>query len=121
MSTNFSAAELAALQTATNASLDQTCTITRLTNGKDGTGYTTHTSTVIATTSARVSLPTGSYIQNLGDRMSDLKTWLVTLPVGTDVRTNDTLTVNGLALTVQTVFTPQSYQTAVRLLASEIA
>lgn len=116
----LSADELTAIQAAASASFDQPCVVKRATDTQDTTGYTTHPWTTVTTTTARMAVPTGSYMQMIADKLSDLKTWLVSLPVGTSVQQNDLLIVGGQTLTVQTVFAPQSYQASVRLLASEV-
>ncbi|MGZ3677034.1 MAG: hypothetical protein ACXWQR_00520 [Ktedonobacterales bacterium] len=113
--------ELSDIQGAVSTLFDKTCVIKRATDATAATGFTTQTFATLATTKCRMGVPTGSYMQMLAERMSDLKTWLVTLPANTDVQQTDQLVIDGQTLTVQTVFAPQSYSSATRVFASVLA
>lgn len=117
----LSATELAALQAAVNATLDQTCVIKRNTAGAlDGAGHSTQVLTTIATVSCHVSEPTSQLMQNYDFLIGSTSTWLVRLPVGTSVRENDLLTIGGQTLRVQVLLSPRSYPVALRVLAAEV-
>lgn len=112
--------ELSDIQGAMTALFDKTCVVKRAANTVDGTGYTTQTWNVLSTTTCRMNTPTGSYMQMLAERLGDLKAWIVTLPATVDVKATDLLVIGSDTLTVQTVFAPQSYSAATRVMATEI-
>lgn len=116
----ISASELAQLQSDANSSFDQSFTIQRLLRTPDGTGHYSETWSTIATISGNLAQPTAGQMQNYGYRIGNLATWQVRVPVGTNVQENDQIVVGGQTLRVQVVLSPQSYATALRLLASEV-
>ena len=115
------AAEITAMQAATNATLDQTCVIKRNTAGtSDGAGGTSESLTTIATVSCHVSEPTSVLLQNYDYLVGSESAWMVRLPVGTNVKENDLLTIGGQKLRVQVLLSPRSFPVALRVLAAEI-
>lgn len=118
----LSSAELSAMQSAASSTtFDQTFAVKRLTRTPDGTGhYAESWSTVVASVSGNLSQPTAGQMQNYGFKIGSLAAWQVRLPVGTNVQENDELVVGGQTLRVEVVMTPNSYQTTLHLLASEV-
>lgn len=117
----ISAAELAAMQATANASADVTFDLQRRTTGQGATGNVTTSYGHVANVSGSLAQPTAGQMQNYGYKIGSLAAWQVRLPVGTDVRETDHLvTPDGQTLEVQVILAPQSYQTAVRVLASEV-
>jgi hypothetical protein len=118
--TMISAAEQAQMQADASTSLDQSFVIQRLTRVPDGTGHYSETWATVATAPGNLAQPTAGQMQNYGYKIGSLATWQVRLPVSTNVQENDQLVTNGQTLRVQVVLTPQSYQTCLLLLASEV-
>ncbi len=105
------ACELAALQTAAEASLDTPITITHITH--TGTaGGTSDTSTLLATCNARFAKPTAPMLLQIANRIGNQQAWVVSYPSGiTTVKPGDvvTITADGMTFTVHAVLQPQSY------------
>ena len=116
----FGTSELAALQSAASTTLTDTCVIQRRTLTNDGFGSQSESWATVATTTARLGIPTGSFMVSLAARQTDLTSYEVSLPFGTDVRVNDRLVVDGRTLNVQNVFSPATLTMLVRVLASEL-
>lgn len=116
----LSASDLAAMQAVASSALDTACTIQRKTRTPDGTGHYSETLTTIATVQCNLSQPTAGQMQNYGYKIGALATWQVRVPTGTNVEEDDLLTINGQTIVVQVVLQPQSYQTSMRLLASQV-
>lgn len=114
------AAQLAAFQAAANRSMDLSVAIYRATLTQDGEGNVSKSFTLHATVNGNLAQPTVGQLQNYGYAIADVATWVVRLPVGTDILLGDRLTVNGQNLEVQVVLTPQSYSTSTRVLAAEV-
>jgi len=118
---NVSACELAQLQSdAASAVCDQACTITRatLTDEPQG-GHTSIRSTVVITL-AGLQMPSATQLQNFGFETGSLAAWIVRLPIGTDVRSEDWLLIGSDVLIVNRVKVPQSYPILITLLATEV-
>lgn len=118
----ISPAELAAMQATATAAMDLTITISRAALARTALGGQSETFANVATVAGNLAQPTAGQLQNYDYLIGALSAWQVRVPAGTDVRPNDQLTVSGLAvpLRVQVILQPQSYQTATRLLATEI-
>ena len=115
------AAELAALQATANSSMDQSIQVKRSTRTKTASGHFTEAwNNVGSPVLGNLAQPTGNQMQNYGYVIGSLDAWMVRLPVGTNVLENDRLVVGGQTLRVQVILQPQSYQTAMRLLASAV-
>lgn len=115
------ASELAQIQTDVAAiALDQSCQIQRPNNTPNSRGVPSGTYTTIATVQCGMRQPTGTHLQNFDYIIGSLPTWLVYLPVNTDVRGQDHLIIAGQTLVVQVVLAPQSYAALLGVLASEL-
>lgn len=116
----ISAAELAQIQSdVAAAALDKTCQILRPTNTPNSRGVPPGTFTTIATVACGMRQPTGTHLQNFDYLIGGLATYQVQFPVGTDVKAQDHLVIDGQELTVQIVLNPQSYPALLTVLASE--
>jgi head-tail adaptor len=116
----ISPAELAALQATANSALDQTIAVWRAAITQDGEGNVLKSWSLHATVAGNLAQPTASQLQNYGYAIADVAAWMVRVPVGTDIKIGDRLVVNGQNLEVQIELQPQSYQTAMRVLAAEL-
>jgi hypothetical protein len=110
------------MQAAANSAMDTSITIKRVTRTIDATGHPSETWTTISTASGNLAQPSQAMMANYDYLVGERSTWLVRLPVGTNVQEADHLTVSGLSvpLEVQALLAPQSYQASLRLLASEV-
>jgi hypothetical protein len=117
-----SAAEMTAIRNeAASAVCDQSCTIKRNTAGSnDGYGTSTESLTTIATTTAGIAEPSASQLANYAYKIGALATWLVQLPYGTSVQTDDLLIFPSHRLVVQVILSPRSYDTLTSVLATEV-
>lgn len=116
----LSAAELASIQAEANKLLDTTAAIMRRTPSNDGLGSQSESWPTIATVPAMMTTPNGSFIQKQAEALGELASWLVFVPVGTDIQRYDRITINSQTLEVQAVYSPLSYAGLIRMLASEI-
>jgi hypothetical protein len=117
----LSSAQLAAFQAAANSAMDQSIQVMRSTPTKTSSGHFTAVwNNVGSPVLGNLAQPTGNQMQNYGYEIGSEDSWLVRLPVGTNVVGNDRLVVGGKTFRVQFILQPQSYQTAMRLLASAI-
>lgn len=117
----ISLAELQALQAVATSALDVSITIQRATPTSDGAGGQSLTWNTVATVNGNLAQPSGQLMQNYDFLIGTTSTWMVRMPVGTNVKENDRLQVSGgQTLKVQVILQPQSYQTALRLLAAEV-
>lgn len=116
----ISNAELTAMQAVANSAMDQSIAINRATLSQGSTGNVTKTWTLHATVNGNLAQPTAGQLQNYGYAVADVATWMVRVPVGTDIKIGDRLTVSSMDLEVQVVLTPQSYSTSTRVLAAEV-
>lgn len=103
------------------AACDKDCQIQRLpTSTPDSRGVPSGVPTTIATVKAGMKQPTGNHLQNYDYLIAAMDTWLVQFPVGTDVRAQDNLVIEGRSLVVQIILAPQSYPGLLSVLASEV-
>lgn len=116
----ISAADLAAMQATANASMDTSIAIQAVNRTSDGAGGFTESWATSSTVNGNLAQPTGQMMQNYDFLIGPLATWMVRLPVGTSVSRDNQLVIGSLTLRVQVVLQPQSYQTSMRLLASEV-
>ena len=116
----ISSVELASIQSDLNAILDKTCTIRRATTSGDTWGSQTASYTTVGTCKCLVGQPTGGLLSNYEYIIGNLNTWMVRAPVGTDIREEDHLSIDGQTLTAQVVLTPKSYIGLITVLAAEI-
>ena len=118
-----SAAELLAIQLEmASVVCDQPCQIWRKSSlVPDGYGTQSNGGyTLIATTTAGMSQPSGGQLQNYDYLIGSLSAWQVHLPYGTNVQHQDHLVIDSQTLEVQILLDPQSYQVLLTVLASEI-
>lgn len=107
------------MQAEAAAALDTAITVQRITSGSDGYGSSPDTWSTVNTVQGMLSLPTGTYMQDQADRLTSVKTWVVSVPVGTDIRLKDHLVVGTDTLLVETVNAPESYAVLTHILCSE--
>ena len=114
--------QLTAMRTAVNTVMDVTFTQKRTTQTQGPTGNVIDSySTVNAALAGNLAQPSGDLLANYEYRVGSQATWMVTVPVGTDLRAGDRLvTSDGNTLDVQVLLTPESYQTAIQALCAEI-
>jgi hypothetical protein len=65
------------------------------------------------------TMPTATMLQAVADRLSTLTIWRVAMPLGTDVREQDILTIKGEDFKVE-VKTQGSYDVFANVLVSEV-
>lgn len=118
-----SAAELAAGQAEVVAAVcDKTCLIYRKTGATiDAYGSQIPGYTLIVTTVAGMSEPSGTDLANYAYLIESKAAWTVRLPVGTNVEEQDYLSIEGHTLEVHKVLTPRSYQFLLSVLTAEVA
>lgn len=116
----ISASELASIQSDLNVILDKTCSIQRQTPTADAWGSQKLTYSTVGTCKVLVSQPSGGLLANYEYLIGDLDTWQVRAPVGTDIREQDHLLVDGQTLVAQVVLTPKSYAGLLTVLAAEV-
>lgn len=116
----ISIAELAAMQATSNSAGDLSIAITRPALTQDGEGNVSKTFNAVTTVQGNLAQPTASQLNNYGYAIADVAAWMVRVPVGTDIRIGDRLTVNSMNLEVQIILVPQSYQASTRVLAAEV-
>ncbi len=114
------ASELAAIQAAANATLDQSASIYRKTPTPDGYGTEEDAWDFIENVMCGIGQPTGGQLQNYDYLVGSLSAWQVRLPVGTDILEQDHLQLDSKTLVVQVVLAPRSYPALLVCLASEV-
>lgn len=116
----LTAAELTAMRATLNASLPDTCEISRVTLEPDGAGGQIETWETIATVACRVA-PSGQSPQErvIAERMAATSTWTITLPAGTDVQPADRIAVGTRTFEVVSVLA-RSEEIARRVVCSEV-
>lgn len=114
--------EVSDMQTVVNSSLDIACTIQRYTPTPDGAGGRSLGSpTTVYTGNANLGQPSAQMMQQFAAKVGDQKSYLVRVPVGTNVAIDDQVVISGYPnLTVQAVLVPQSYQMAIKLFCSVV-
>ena len=115
------ATELAAMQAVATASLDiASCVVQRATTADDGYGHAVKTWATIATVAAGMAKPSAQVMHIYAARIGALASWVISLPLGTDVKADDHLLIIGQTLRVQADLTQSSYSTLTQVLATEI-
>lgn len=120
MASPLSSTELARMAAAAQVYLDKSVTIQRASKADDGAGHTSKTWPTLSTTMCSLATPSGGYMSELAARLTDLTSWVVTLPTGTDVARDDRLVIGPDTLTVQHVYEPTSLSFVTQVLASEL-
>lgn len=118
----ISAAEMLSIQNdIAAAACDKDCQIQRLpSNTPTNRGVPAGNYSTIATVKAAMTQPTSTHLENYAYAIEALATWLVKLPVGTDVKAGDHLVIDGQTLDVQVILDPHSYAGLLPVLASEL-
>lgn len=116
-------AEITSMRSAMQALFSDTCDISRDSTGADPYGGETPTPNVIAT-----DVPCDVYpqvqalrpVEVIGSQVEVRMLWNISLPVGTDVKVGDKLTINstGRETVVQSVLAPESLDLELRVVAS---
>lgn len=120
------ATELAALQAAVNATLDQTCSVQRNTPVKTAYGTQSDAWATVATVACTVARPSATIAAQYAEKIGSLASWIVRLPYGTDLRVGDAthgsdqLVIGGTTLRAQALLAPRSYPVALLVLAAEV-
>jgi head-tail adaptor len=116
----LSTAELTRLRTVANTALPDSCTISRATIASDNAGGQTQSWATVATVACRLAPRLARPLESeTSDRMQNATDWIITVPRGTDVRTDDRIVVGSRTFEV-TKNLVRSYQTAQQVLASEV-
>jgi hypothetical protein len=118
----ITAAQLARFQAVAAGAFDETFTQQRAARTFGPTRNVIETwATVTPALAGNLAQPTAGQLQNYGYLIGSLSAWMVRVAVGTDIREGDRLiTGDGNTLLVQVVLAPQSYQTSLRVLATEV-
>lgn len=115
------AKELAILQATAAASLDiPGAQIQRATTVDDGYGHATKTWETLATLNAGMNEPRASVMQQYAAKIGTLVSWVVSFPLGTDIKPDDQILILGQTLRVQADLSVGSYSTLTQVLATEI-
>lgn len=105
-----------------NALCDKTCTIQRGSGSRVDDGYG-HTITPLANVATQIpcnlARPTGGLFRDIAARLANLNTWDVSVPLGTDIRPGDVLSVSGHVLTVHSLGDPESFPILLHVLCAE--
>lgn len=114
--------QLTAIQTKASKTFDLVgIQVQRATRTRDATGAYSETWSTIATVAGGWNKPSPQMMQAYAGLIGAEASWLVRLPIGTNVKNNDRLVMpSGDVLTVQSDLTLRSYASCVRVLATEI-
>jgi hypothetical protein len=109
-------------QDVARAACDKPCVIQRKTTTKDAYGSEAEVWATISPIDlqAGVGEPSAGQLENYAYIIGDLAAFRVKLPVGTDVKLQDHLIIEGLTLVVQVDLTPRSYPSLITCLATVI-
>lgn len=119
----LSASELAEIQADTAAAAcDKACTIQRATRTPEPQGGATLTWNTTSPADLLVGMaePTAGQLTNYGYLVGSLAAWQIKLPIGTDIKENDHLIIEGETLEVVKDLTPRSYPALITVLATEL-
>ena len=116
----INANDLQSMQTTATSSLDLPCQIQRAAKASDGYGGFSETWATIATVNCNMAQPTAALMQQYAQKLGNQKLFMVRLPANQDVKRDDQLIIASDTLRVQAVLTPRTYETARRVLASEV-
>ena len=116
----FSATEMAAMRATLNASLPDTCVVSRKTTTSDDAGGFTESWNTVITVACRIA-PTGRSPQEraIADRLTCVAVWTITLPANTDVTIADRLVIGARAFEVAGVLA-RSYEVSRRVVCVEV-
>ncbi len=121
----LSTTDLAAMRSTLDASLPDTCQVTRKTPVPDGAGGQTVTYPNAGSAVACRIAPATDAVRRAEDiiagRVAQDAPWLLTLPNGTDVVATDRVTSGGRTFEVSVVLAPRSWELDRRLLCREVS
>jgi hypothetical protein len=116
----ISAAEMASLRADVAAlACDTSCVVKRKTSTKDAWGTRTESFSTVTTVNVGLKSPAAHELQVYAYMIGSSKAWMVKLPYGTDVRTQDHLILGSDTLVVQADVSLSSYSTLTTMLAVE--
>lgn len=115
----LTAAELAAMRTVQEAALPDSCTRSRPNLSSDGRGGQIVGTPDTKAFACRVAPTTGREAE-VAARLTSQVSYTVTLPAGSDVLAEDTLSVGGRVLQVIAVLAGGAWETARRVLCVEV-
>ncbi len=116
-------AELAAMAALAASSLDISgCQVQRIPSPLTQTagGHASADYATIATVNAGMAKPSAGVMAVYAGIIGTREAWVVSLPLGTSVQTNDQLLINGLTLRVEADLTQSSYSTLTQVLAATV-
>lgn len=118
----LSASELASMQAAIQTQImDKTCSIQRATASSDGQGHTTQTyATIASNVACALNKPSGGWMIAQAAKMTDVSTWALFVPIGTDIQHKDHIVIAGSTYTIQTVFSPETFQLVLSALVTQV-
>lgn len=117
---SLSAAELTRLRTVVLAALPDSCTVRRATIVSDSGGGQTQTWATVATVACRLGTRNARPVEGeTSEVMLNTNDWMITVPHGTDVRTDDRIVTGGRTFEVSKPLV-HSYETSLRVIATEI-
>jgi head-tail adaptor len=116
----LSTSDLLAMREVQSAVLLETATVQRQSPTSDGAGGATESWATVASVACRVGVSSSSSQERaLAERVTNVSTWTLTLPVGTDVRVGDRLVVGTRTFEVLAVLS-HSLVTALRVVCVEV-
>lgn len=114
--------ELTAMRATVDTALPDTIEVQRATRTADGAGGLTEVWATIATVAGRISpalTPVHAELM-IGERPAAIVRWLITVPAGTDVDTDDRLAAGARVFEVRNVAPARSWELAVIAHCTEI-
>src|SRR6266487_794850 len=102
------------------AACDKTCVIQEKTTTPGTTGEPLADYETVETTVAGMTQPTAGQLANYDYVIGSLATWLVKLPIGSRVKPQSLLLIEGQKLEVQVILDPHSFPVLLSVLASEV-
>ena len=117
----INATDMAAMQAVSVASLDLACTITHTTSSTDdGLGGTVPGASTSVTITCTAKMPSAGMLAQYSNLIANRKAYRVRVPLATVVSQGDRVVIKSETLTVQVVFAPESYATALLFLATVV-
>jgi hypothetical protein len=122
----LSADEWADITATIEATFDTPVTISRETPGAGTNGYghkAAGSTAQVAAVNALFGRPNAPTLSVIADRIGALMVWEVSLPLGTDVATGDTITISatGAKYTVHVLGEPESYAPMLTVIVGKVA
>lgn len=121
MASFFPAGQMAQLRSFVATSLPDSAVIQRPTSTVDAAGSEIRTYTNVGTVACRVEPDrSGDAERTLGERLTGVLMWRVTLPYLTDITAPDRISINGRMFEVEAVLAPESYEARREVVATEL-